>query len=100
MQEEQIARERIEILFEEAAEAFDEHPDRADRYVELARRIAMKHTISLPRSYRMRFCSDCGSYLVPGSNCRVRLNSKHRTKTITCLNCGSIMRFPYRDRSE
>jgi len=100
MDEESIARERIDILFDQAAEQYDKHPDRADRYVELARRIAMKYTLSLPRKYRMRFCSDCGSYLVPGSNARVRMDAETETKIITCEGCSSRMRFPYSDEKE
>jgi ribonuclease P protein subunit RPR2 len=97
MNEEEIARERIGILFDEAEEAYSEHPERSRRYVEIARQIAMKYTMSLPREKRMRFCSDCGHYLVPGDNCRVRLDEEHRKKVITCNNCGSTMRFPYGD---
>lgn len=97
MEEEEIARERIDILFEQAAEQYEESHERADRYVELARRIAMKYTLSLPRKYRMKFCSDCGRYLVPGNNAAVRLNSEKEVKTIRCEGCGAVMRFPYSD---
>ncbi len=100
MDEDEIARERIDILFEQAEKQYDEHPERADRYVDLARTIAMKYTLSLPREYRMRFCSDCGTYLVPGSNARVRLDAETETKIITCEECGSRMRFPYSDDEE
>jgi ribonuclease P protein subunit RPR2 len=100
MDEKEIARERIDILFDEAAKQYADHPERADRYVELARRIAMKYTLSLPREYRMRFCSDCGSYLVPGNNARVRMDAETETKVITCEDCGSRMRFPYSDDKE
>ncbi|MDY6777264.1 MAG: ribonuclease P protein component 4 [Candidatus Nanohaloarchaea archaeon] len=95
MDEEEIARERIDILFEEAERAFDEHSERSDRYVELARRIAMKYTLSLPSKYRMRFCSECGSYLMPGENCQVRLDSDGKKKVVTCEECGSQARYPY-----
>ena len=36
-----VAKERISILFSQAQEAFHEHPERSNRYVALARRIAM-----------------------------------------------------------
>jgi ribonuclease P protein subunit RPR2 len=95
--EEEIARERIDILFEQAEDVFSDHPDRADRYVEIARTIAMKYNLSLPREYRMRFCSDCGSYLVSGETCRVRLDADDEKKIVTCLSCETSMRFPYSD---
>lgn len=96
--QEKIARERIDILFEEARDAFPDHPERADRYVEIARTIAMKFTLSLPREYRERFCSDCYSYLKPGENARIRTGDG--VKRITCEECGHTMRFPYQDEKK
>ncbi|MFB6295210.1 MAG: ribonuclease P protein component 4 [Candidatus Nanohaloarchaea archaeon] len=92
---EQIARERIDILFDEAAQAFPEHPDRADRYVELARRIAMTVTVSLPAELRERCCPDCHAYLQPGENARVRVEDG--VKTVTCGECGGSRRIAYND---
>lgn len=88
-----IAQERIDILFKEAAKAYDEHPERADRYVEIARNIGMALTISIPRKHRERFCSDCYTYLKPGDNARIRTGGGE--KRITCEACGAVMRFPY-----
>ncbi len=91
-----IARERIDILFEEAEKAFrDGHPERANRYVEIARTIAMKVNLKMPVEYKRRFCKHCYSYLVPGKNCTVRLNSKKKIKIIKCEVCGKISRIPY-----
>lgn len=93
-----IARERIKILFSKAEEKYHEDSDLSDRYVELARSIGMKHNVSIPTNLRRRFCRSCGSYLVPGDNCRVRLNSEHRRKVLTCLECGERKRVPYLDK--
>jgi ribonuclease P protein subunit RPR2 len=85
-----IARERIEILFREASKAFKEHPERSDRYVEIARKIAMKVNISIPREFKMKFCSKCYSFLKVGVNCRVR---NHKGMMIyQCLKCKNFMR--------
>ncbi len=92
---ERIARGRIDLLFTEAADAFDDHPERAHRYVALARRIAMKVTLPLPRRYRDRVCSSCHHLLVPGSNARVRVDEGVRT--VTCKDCGHVMRHPLGD---
>lgn len=89
-----IAAERIHILFDEAADAFDEHPERAHRYVEIARNIAMKFNLSMPDELKERFCKHCYAYLAPGKNARIRL--KDGTKVITCKECGEQMRFPYK----
>ena len=86
-----IARERIEVLFEEAKGAFSAHPERSNRYVDLARRIAMRQRIRIDREFRRQFCHHCYTYLVPGRNMRVRV---HRGMVvITCLACNKKTRF-------
>lgn len=93
--QEEIARERIEILFQEAEKAFAEHPERADRYVELARRIAMKFNLSLPDAVKDRFCPECYAYWVPGETVQVRVKTGNRV--LTCQKCGAVTRRPYKD---
>ena len=86
-----IARERIEILFDQARRAFLDHPERSNRYVELARRIAMRQRIRMDLEFRRRFCHHCYTYLVPGRNMRVRV---HRgTVVITCNACNKKTRI-------
>ena len=86
-----IARERIEILFEQAKRAFLDHPERSNRYVELARRIAMRQRIRMDLEFRRRFCHHCYTFLVPGRNMRVRV---HRgTVVITCHACNKKTRI-------
>lgn len=95
---EQIARERIEILFEEAGEAFETGSEKTDRYVEIARDIAMKFNLSIPREYRRKFCSSCYSYIRPGANARVRVEDG--IKKVVCGECGHVERFSYSDQGE
>lgn len=89
-----IANERIKILFEEAEKCFKTHPERARRYVELARKIGMRYNVRL-RKYKKKFCKKCNAYLKPGVNCRVRVNKNKKAVLYTCLGCGHIMRYPY-----
>ncbi len=88
----QIAKERIKKLFEEAEKEFSKNPGRAHRYVELARKIAMKMKIKLTE-YRTKFCKHCYRYLKPGINCRVR--TKNKKMVYYCLTCKRYMKFPY-----
>lgn len=90
-----IARERIEILFDQAEETFPEHPERANRYVELARKIAMHYRVRIPKKFKRKFCDECHSYLKPGVNCEVEVNSEQRTVDWTCEECGNTKRYPY-----
>ena len=52
----QIARERVSILFAKAGEIFKENFSLANRYVEIARKIAMKAQINIPSNLRKKFC--------------------------------------------
>ena len=72
--EKKIARERIDILFQLAeAEALRGNPRRSTRYVQLARRIAMRYNTPIPSDLKRRFCRGCGAFLLPAGNSRVRL---------------------------
>jgi len=88
-----MALQRIERLFKLAEEWHREHPERSNRCVELARRIAMKYRVRIPKVYRRRFCRKCGSYFIFGKNARVRLKKKR--VVVECLNCGFKRRYPY-----
>lgn len=90
----EIARERIHILFKEAEQAFDEHPERADRYVEIARNIAMKFNLSMPDEVKDKFCPNCYAYWAPGETVRIRLKDGNRV--MTCERCGEVTRRPYK----
>jgi ribonuclease P protein subunit RPR2 len=94
LKERQIALDRIEQLFSEAEKAFKEKPHLSNRYVELARKIAMKAKVRIRSELKKRFCKHCQSYLKPGVNCRVRLTKKHLT--YYCQSCKKFMRFPYK----
>jgi ribonuclease P protein subunit RPR2 len=86
-----IAKERIEILFKEAKEAFKDDPKLANRYVSLARKISMKYKVRIRPELKRRFCRHCYCYLVPSKNCRIRLQ---KSKVVYyCLNCKKYMRF-------
>jgi len=88
-----IAGERIDrlhALAREAARGGDD--DRARTYVRRARRIAERHRLSLPRTFKRFTCDACDRYLVPGRNARVRTQDGH--VVVTC-ECGAQARYPY-----
>ena len=69
-----IAGERIDILFDLAEEEARAHNlPRANRYVELARKIGMRYNVRISRRYRRRYCKHCHAYLLPSVSCRVRV---------------------------
>jgi len=86
-----IARERIEILFEQALLTFSVHPERSNRYVDIARRIAMRQRIRIGRGLRRQYCHHCYSFLVPGKNMRVRVHCG--SVVVTCHSCNKKTRY-------
>lgn len=88
-----IAAERIERLTDLArAAAKSGDTDRAKRYVELARRIAERNRLRLPKRFKRSTCDACDAYLIPGRNARVRTQDGH--VVVTC-ECGHHARYPY-----
>lgn len=96
----EIATERIKKLFSEAAIVFKkdskEGPKLANRYVHLARKMAMKFKIKFTSAQRRRFCKHCYSYLVYSVNSRVRL--KDKKLVYYCKNCKKYTRIPYKNK--
>lgn len=88
-----IAKERINELFEQAKKEFNNDPKLSNRYVEIARKISMKYKVRIPRELKKSFCKHCYVFLMPSKNCRIRT---HKGKVVYyCLNCKKYMRFPY-----
>jgi ribonuclease P protein subunit RPR2 len=88
----EIAQERIERLFQLAMEAQHQHPERSDRYAQLARAISTRMRVRMPRHLKVLFCKGCRCYL-PSAGTRVRLREK--VLITTCLRCGRQTRRPY-----
>ena len=81
------------ILFERAEMEFITHPERSDRYVELARRLSTKYNTKIPEKWSRRYCRNCGKFLYYGHNSSVRLVDEK--VNIFCGECGHVMRIPY-----
>ena len=88
-----IAKQRILKLFDMAERAA--HSSRlnlADRYVEIARKLSMKHLVPIPKKFKRSYCKHCYHYMLPGESCTIRI---HRKKIIVhCFYCKKITRFP------
>lgn len=94
-----IAEERIRRLFEVADKRVSEDRkdsvELANRYVELARDIGMKYNVSIPSELRKKYCHECFSFLKPGFNCQIRINSKNSTVNYHCKVCGEVNRYGF-----
>lgn len=92
--EKNIAQERIAILFEEAESVFKKNPNLANRYVGMARKLAMKTKLKMPGRFKRKFCKHCNAYLYPGVNCRVRTYKS--ILLYYCFNCKKYSRIPFK----
>jgi ribonuclease P protein subunit RPR2 len=97
----QIARQRIQTLFDEAKNVSRSDPKLAMQYVKSARRIAMAARIRMPTDFRRQTCKNCNALLIQGYNCRVRVKQKREPHVvITCLNCGNQTRIMLSKKTE
>ncbi len=87
-----LARKHMISLFEKARAVFNKDPSLADRYVSLARKVAMKFKLRIPSKYKRLYCQHCYRFLVPGKTLRVRVH-EHRL-IYYCSHCGKFWRKP------
>jgi RNase P subunit RPR2 len=94
-----IAWERVNELYRMATEIFGEDPDRANRYILHARKIAMAAKIRIPLEIKRYICHGCKHLLVPGQNLTVRIiNEKGYGSFIlhSCKDCGKQTRYIFK----
>ncbi|MFH1056420.1 MAG: ribonuclease P [Candidatus Micrarchaeota archaeon] len=87
----EIARKRCEKLLLMAREVYSKEPSLAKRYVSLARKISMRHRISLGSQ---SYCKKCNTIFIPGNTLKVRL--ERGIRLYICSNCGFTRRFPFK----
>jgi ribonuclease P protein subunit RPR2 len=90
-----IALERIHTLIRLAKENLKINPKRSARYILLARKIAMKANLHVPKDLKKMFCKNCNTVLIPSLTLRVRLKRKKKRLVYTCLKCGKVVRNPF-----
>ena len=98
--QQEIALERIKELFRVADKVFRSKPEQSHRYIGMARQIAMRHNVRIPKELKRRICKKCHKYIVPSINSRVRTSPKQGTVIVKCLECGFVMRYPYRKEKQ
>ncbi len=94
-----MALQHIRTLFSHAKEVIYEDPQLAQRYSEVARRISMRTRVRPPRENKLMICKHCKGFILPGVNCRVRIQTRREPHVvITCLKCMSHMRIPLKQK--
>jgi ribonuclease P protein subunit RPR2 len=97
----QIAKQRVQILFQQATRTFKTNPELAKSHLVTARKIAMAARIRLPTNYKRQICKNCNALLVPGTTSRVRIQPRRESHlVITCLQCGNQKRIPMKTKNK
>ena len=95
----QIARQRVQVLFQQATHTYKTNPRLAQNYIGTARKIAMAARMRLPATYKRQVCRNCNTFLVPGDSSRVRIKPRREPHVVvTCLRCGRQTRFPLKPK--
>jgi len=90
-----LTEARVEILWEQAMKSVSSgRPEIARLQMLSARKIAQRTRTKIPQHINRRICKSCGTILVPGSNCRVRVrHNRSKHLVVTCLDCGRVKRY-------
>lgn len=92
-----VALQRVHRLFQLARVMIHEDEELAQRYVAIARRVAMASRVRIPREYGRHLCRGCKKLILPGVNCHVRVQPRRETHlVVTCGHCGAHLRIPLR----
>jgi ribonuclease P protein subunit RPR2 len=92
--EKRVALKRIQILFDLAKKNIHKNPQLSNRYIEIARKVAMRVRLHLPKEYRYYYCKHCKSFNLPGVNKIVRIQPKRSPHIVfTCTTCGKYTRM-------
>ncbi len=95
----QIARQRIQILFQQATQIYKENPTLAKKYLATAKKIAMSARIRFPPAAKRSICRKCSMLMVPGETSRTRIQPRREHHVVvTCLNCGDVTRIPLKPK--
>ncbi|MEM0456671.1 MAG: ribonuclease P [Nitrososphaerota archaeon] len=90
-----IARDRVERLFEFAKAYVQSDPEAAREAVSIARRIAQRARLRIPKPYKLMFCRKCGNLFLEPRSFSVRIRDRRSTHVVVrCLKCGWMRRYP------
>ena len=92
-----VAMQRCSYLLNLAKQTWKKDEKLAKRYVQLTKKIAMRHRLKLGRR---SFCKKCNTIFIPGETLKVRISAKQKAVLWKCLACDSVLRFPLRKKSK
>ncbi len=94
-QEEGGIAAQVDGLLALAKKTVKQNPERAKKYVSLARKIAMRNRVPLGRKRKLLFCQKCGAPWIAGYNLKVRIRSREGKIAYICA-CGHERKVKYK----
>jgi len=89
-----LAQARIEILWQQALRNMENRPEVARFQMRSARKIAQRSRTKIPRHISRKICKQCGTILIPGKSCTVRIrHNRAKHMVVTCTECGKVRRY-------
>ncbi|MHA1135376.1 MAG: ribonuclease P protein component 4 [Candidatus Thorarchaeota archaeon] len=89
-----LAQTRVEILWHQALRNARSRPEIARVQMRSARKIAQRSRTKIPWHISRRVCKQCGTILIPGNTCKVRIrHNRAKHMVITCTSCGKVKRY-------
>jgi len=89
-----LAQTRVEILWHQALRNAQSRPEIARVQMRSARKIAQRSRTKIPWYISRRVCKQCGTILIPGDTCKVRIrHNRAKHMVVTCTSCGKVKRY-------
>ncbi len=88
-----IVAESIDILFNEAEENFQKHPERSKRYLKMIWALSKKYNFRLNKKQKLKFCKKCFTLWIPEKTVNITFDNRHNMFEFVCILCGHKKRF-------
>ncbi len=91
----QIAKERIDVLFNLAKEYANADSALSREYIKHMKKISTHCRMKLPKAVKDSVCKKCNSVLIPGFNTHISIASSHKYVVYECLACKTEKHIHY-----
>lgn len=94
----ELAEKRIRKLFKQAEQEFEDHPERSDRYMEIAHKISKRYNVPIPKDLKKKICPECHGYWKPDQTVKVRTDPQNSRVIYRCQECEAERTYGYREQ--
>ncbi len=94
----ELAEKRIKKLFKQAEKEFEDHPERSNRYMELAHKISKRYNVSIPNDLKRRICPNCLRYWKPGNTLKIKMDQENSRVIYRCLEYEAERTYLYGEK--